>query len=48
MRAQECLKEIEKGLRDDNQDVRETAMFVIKRLNRLKESKKEYVPSKIL
>lgn len=48
MRAQECLVEIEKGLKDENQDVRETAMFVIKRLNRLKDSKKDYVPSKIL
>lgn len=48
MRAQECINEIEKSINDENQDVRETAMFVIKRLNRLKESKKEYVPSKIL
>lgn len=48
MRAHERIEAIEKGLKDSNQDVRETAMFVIKRLNRLKDSKKEYVPSEII
>jgi hypothetical protein len=39
---------IQIGLKDENQDVRETAMFVIKRLTRLKTSKQDYVPSAIL
>lgn len=48
MRAHECIDSIKKGLKDPNQDVKETAMFVIKRLKRFKESKQEYVPSEIL
>jgi HEAT repeat protein len=48
MRAHECIEAIEKGLKDPNEDVSETARFVIKRLNRLKNSKKEYVPSEII
>ena len=48
MRAHECIEAIEKGLKDTNQDVKETAKFVIKRLNRLKNSKNDYIPSEVI
>ena len=48
MRAFEAEEDIRPALNDPNPDVSETARFVFKRLKRFKDSKKEYVPSKIL
>ena len=48
MRAFEAEEDIRPALNDPNPDVSETARFVFKRLKRFKNSKKEYVPSKIL
>ncbi len=47
MRAFEAIPQIKKALHDPSPDVRETAEFVLKRLDRL-ESCGEYEPSKIL
>lgn len=46
MRAFEAIEHIESALSDPNPDVKETAEFVVKRLNRLKG--REYKPSDIL
>lgn len=46
MRAFEATQHIESALSDPNPDVKETAEFVVKRLNRLKGQ--EYKPSDIL
>ena len=48
MRAFEAEENIRPALNDPNPDVSETARFVFKRLNRFKNSKKKYVPAKIL
>ena len=48
MRAFESMDLITKALDDPNPDVSTTAKFVLKRLNRLKKSKQEYVPSDVI
>ena len=48
MRAFDSIELITKSLQDESQDVRETAAFVLKRLNRLKNIGGQYTPSKIL
>lgn len=48
MRAFEVEDLIKKACNDPNEDVRETAEFVLKRLKRLKEQKNNYTPSQIL
>lgn len=47
MRAFEAENSIKKALDDPSKDVRETAIFVVKRIARLRESG-EYVPSTVL
>ena len=48
MRAFDSKNMIANSLTDPNPDVRETASFVIKRLERLQKIKENYVPSKII
>lgn len=48
MRAFESIQSMSKALKDPNQDVRETAAMVIKRLERLKKVKTIYEPSPFL
>ena len=48
MRAFDSKDMIMNSLADPNPDVRETAAFVIKRLERLQKIKENYVPSKVI
>lgn len=48
MRAFEVEEEIKKALADPNPDVSETVRFVLKRLERLRNTKTEYAPYHIL
>ena len=48
MRAFEAEEEIKKAVKDPSPDVSETARFVLKRLERVRNITTEYVPSKIL
>jgi hypothetical protein len=48
MRAFETEKDILEALKDPNPDVKETAIFVLKRLKRFRNIQTEYVPSAIL
>lgn len=48
MRAFEVEEEIKKAVNDPSPDVSETARFVLKRLERLRNITTEYVPSQIL
>jgi len=48
MRAFEAENEIKKAVNDPSPDVSETARFVLKRLERMRNIKTEYVPSQIL
>ena len=48
MRAFDSKDMISSSLKDSNPDVRETAAFVMKRLERLQNIKEKYVPSKVI